>query len=197
MPRSKKLVAAIAAGGATVGAVAALGYAPTGSGAPSSASAKPQRATEHVGSDTAQLVAAAVQVNQLQLRIDELRKELLAEEKTPRPAGASTYVVQRVAVPSDSPATGTSAALSAWQARLRSEEGQLAAEQTQLLAEQAGLESEKNALARGAVQLEAEQEQLVQEERRLATTPPPASSTHTTTGASGGTEVSGGVGPDN
>jgi hypothetical protein len=196
MPRSKKWVAAIAAGGTTAGAVVALSYAPTVSGAPSSVSATPQRATEHVGSDTAQLVAAVAQVNQLQLRINDLRKELLAEEETPLPAGASSFVVQRVALPSAFPAPSSSAALSAWQAQLPSEQGQLAAEQTQLVAEQTGLESEKNALARGAAQLQSEQEQLVQEEHRLATTPSPAPSTHTTTGASGTAGVSADAGSD-
>jgi hypothetical protein len=192
MPRSNKWVAALAAGGTTVGVVAALGYAPTVSGAPSSASAKPQRATEQVGSDRAQLVAAVAQVNQLQLRINDLRRQLLAEEKTPLPA--STYVVPRVAVPSAFSASQSSAAPSGWQAQLRSEQRQLAAEQGRLVAEQAGLASERNALARGAAQLQAEQEQLVQEEHRLATASSPAPATHVTTGASGSTGATGGTG---
>jgi peptidoglycan hydrolase CwlO-like protein len=173
MPGKKKWVAALAASGTTVGAVVALSNAPAAvSSSPAAASADRGRTIAHVDAETAQLDAAVAQVYQLQSRIADLRKELRADESVRLPTSASAYVPGSGAEPSNSPISNSPAAL-------------IAGEASRLRAEQAALTSERNALAQGAAQLQAEEEQFVQAERRAASTASTAPTTHTSTGASG------------
>jgi hypothetical protein len=185
----------MAAGGTAVGAAVALSHAPAAvSDSTTPPRVEPGPAAAPAGARTVPLDAAVQQVNELQSKIDDLRKQLIVEERTPLPKGTTSYVVQRVAVagytgPSYSPSE--TAALRAWQARLDSEQAQLAIDENRLVAEQTALASEKNALDAGAARLEEEQQQLSQEANRISSGPTSPPTTHGTTGASGITSAEG------
>jgi hypothetical protein len=185
----------MAAGGTAVGAAVALSHAPAAvSDSKTPLRVEPGPPAALAGAQTAQLDAAVHQVNELQSKIDDLRRQLIVEEGTPLPRGTTSFVVQRVAgpaYPGPSYSSSDTAALRAWQARLNAEQAQLASDEKQLAAEQTALTSEKNALDAGAARLEAEQQTLSQEAGRLSAGPNSPPTTHGTTGASGTTPAGG------